>query len=65
MDCKGCKLLVTTDHEDFCAIRDLQKSTNCPCSLCLVKMMCNNRVNECPIFLNHLREERERCGVAL
>ena len=58
-DCEGCNLFVPGN---FCAVRDLHHSSDCPCRLCPVKVMCNNRIKECPQFLKHLMVERERCN---
>ena len=55
MDCQGCKLYTSTC---YCAIKDMTNDEKCPCRLCVVKVMCNDRIQRCPQFREHLRRQK-------
>ncbi len=57
-DCVGCKLW--SDFASHCTIRDIDATDYCPCRLCPVKVMCNDRVTKCPQFMINLRIVREK-----
>lgn len=42
LECKGC-CYVKLKSEWKCDFTRLKQASNCPCSICLIKAMCNNK----------------------
>lgn len=55
--CKGCK-----NHKTLCTVPHERNGNPCPCSLCLVKGICNEDVL-CNIALNMINKQKKENAI--
>ncbi len=57
-DCKGCNV----GSDGACGLKD---SRNCPCVICIIKMVCNTKCDERHTYWDseYARLERKRRGI--